>query len=294
MFEARSQRLPFRYLELTISLGIVYLITFSPGTFNGEWSVLALDGKITSSQDGYDQIFAQTDLCSIGWVNILGTGRSGTTTILDMLRLVPQLHIRGETKLLKPAEEMYATVTTGTSRTRFDLREVPQGPMLHRRINKTHLLLALQHWFVAVNPLSTDDYSGSDVRFGFKEISFERGHLDLMEKLFPCGKFILSVRRDIGEQSKSAWWSQSFSQNQSIAAIHNKTTQLVDWHKHLGPERSFLVFLEDFSPIVFNEMLRWIGIGGCTYFKVLHSNNKSYASDSNTSGALSGKCYMNT
>lgn len=122
-------------------------------------------GKILLSQNAHDRVFSQAGLCSTSWVHVLGTGRSGTTTILDMLRLVSQLHIRGETKLLKPALDLYTTVTVGTPETGFSLNEDTRGPMVHRAIKDTHLLLALQHWFLAINPLSSYDYARTDVLF---------------------------------------------------------------------------------------------------------------------------------
>jgi hypothetical protein len=180
------------------------------------------------------------------FVFILGTGRSGSTSLMWLLNALPGVHIAGENmgigNLLAELSQS-AVETERRSRiyagwaSRIDAPRVQCGLV--------RLLLRL------VNPPP-----GARI-IGFKTIRvFERAYQ--LATLLPCARFVVNVRGDRHTQRKS-----SFFRLRSKAAerglLENRTTALLafaDEHRN----NSFVVRTEDLTIRGTQGLLNWLGL----------------------------------
>lgn len=209
------------------------------------------------------------------WQFIVGPGRSGTTTTMMMIDEIPGYYITGENHgIVNDLQEIFEDVQ-------------PRLPSLNgalRRdgaISEQHLLCAMQD-LVRASLGAFDE--GHITTIGFKEIRFKtQEDMAFIRKLFPCAKFIVVTRRDPSEAVGSGWWTE-----ENIASNEEQTRMLESWQSR-NKAISFLLHLEDFSLEKFNEMLAWMGVTGCAYTQVAHSNQGGY-SDGRGDAKMNGTC----
>lgn len=225
-------------------------------------------------------------LCERPWLLILSTGRAGSTTILEMLEYVPQLHVRGETHMLVDAQKFLRQAEEGTG------QQLGQqdGAFQHAAISKESLLLVLQDWFVAMNPPYEGEHIDEDTVWGIKEVGWTFDHIEFYEELFPCAKFIFNMRNNLEDQAKSGYFAKRA--DKIITKLEQRTKDVHTLHNRLGPERSILLALEEFSVETFNELLDWLEIDGCRYTSLLHANKHGYNADHRDHSILEGDCYF--
>jgi hypothetical protein len=216
---------------------------------------------------------------------VLAVGRSGSTTILEMLELVPQLRLRGESFALLGFSDFLGGTHNGNR------MEAEEGPWEHDALDWEHVYAAWQNFYLSIIPGYPPSADEGPVVFGTKEVAgWEVEHLQEYEKLFPCARFVLSVRKDLQAESRSAFYHHTPN---AFKVVTQKTAALRKWQTHLGNDRSFLMYLEDFSPGNFTSLLNWMGIEGCSYVSVLHANDHgTYHKDVGMSshGILDGEC----
>ena len=163
---------------------------------------------------------ASCDLCERDFVLILGTGRSGSTTLLEALNGLPGVHLRGENHgTLWAAFEIFRrALAEGPDESRLSAFE-------HGPIDEQQVLCTLQNLFLAIDPTPSQGAPPARVR-GFKELvlpaslvradgAARRGaapgeeeppeHLPatpddwfhFAQRLFPCARIVLNFRRDV-------------------------------------------------------------------------------------------------
>jgi hypothetical protein len=222
----------------------------------------------------------------IRWLIVVATGRSGSTTVMDMLNALPTVSVRGE-----------MSGTVGLSIDMLDAadagREVKDGPLRHFQASEQALECILERWFATLCTPSWQEKRGEYV--GFKELfwemsrrsvsthSFERLAL-LMERVFPGAKFVLSTREDTAAQSKSGFWAsqgvvkeQRLPRNvtgyQTKGLLDVSTALLRQWGHRLGPDRSYWLPLprNGFTIQQFNDLAQWLGVP-CRFLSIAHAN----------------------
>jgi hypothetical protein len=232
-------------------------------------------------------ISSPSPLCERPFLIILGTGRSGSTSVLEMLNLIPQLHLRGETGLM--GKSSYVDQLGESKGLQFGAEK---GAWEHSKLDPVPLYTAVQDTYIAMNQISSDERSISHIVYGMKEVSWEPSKFDLyFHNIFPCAKVIVNVRKDLEAQRKSAFYKKLGRAND----LRQRTNALLALHEKLGPKRSFLIELEAFSVDIFNQLLDWVGISGCNFSSVLHANpHNSYkpAKTSDLEQVLQGECFL--
>ena len=207
------------------------------------------------------------DLCLDNkWVFVVSTGRSGSTTLAAMLGALPDTYISGENggmasslrDLYRKAKEMH-----------FGRRN---GPRFHETVEETVLLCDMQEY-------ARDAIGATDAgTLGWKEIRYSRADLQFLKRLFPCARFVINVRRDVGAQAQSAFWKDG---NDSERKLRTATDALLLWQSE-NADRSKVLYLEDFSKGAFDDLATWFG-HACRYEALVHANaNNSYASSVRT------------
>ena len=229
-------------------------------------------------------------------------GRTGSTTLLNMLNAHPAVVLRGEDhNLLADALRLWRTVS---------LQPFFKGPFLRKAISPNNLLCDLQRFVEdtiragrETSAAMTKRQQGSRHIIGLKEIrwmdiepdlsSAYPGRdsslllLDFATLLFPCGRFIFNVRSDMaalsGSWAKLGWVNDS---NAHAKEMHITKIKAAAWKKHLewrdrgSSWRSFWLPLENFTIPNFNELLSWMGEDHCRFAEIFHDNyNRSYLRD---------------
>ncbi|KAL3787889.1 hypothetical protein ACHAW5_007252 [Stephanodiscus triporus] len=203
------------------------------------------------------------DCSAYDFVFIVATGRSGSTTLMTFLNSIPGVHISGEndgqTKRLRWIYESMRNIGQGRRRivawaNTYDMSEIKQD----MRTMLIHM----------INPPA-----GSDT-IGFKEIRFHSKDLDFIKMLFPCAKFILSIRENVSKQAKSAFHKKSEYNSTTVKATLKKENAILSSLARKHPDSMYLVKLEDFSVQEFDNMLQFLGRRECKTLRVPKLNMK--------------------
>lgn len=246
------------------------------------------------------------DLCNdSNFLFIFGTGRSGTTTILNMLNTVPNINLAGENYgELKAFHALYEN-----AKNYLGFQDRRDKVVFHGEMDSHELLCTIQSWIRTTigkpsNPSNTNI-------IGFKEIrhkpnqkaqrlapdesqKYEKANTstdyfyDFLLKAFPCSRIVINYRQNTTQQHLSRihhGWTKS------PGSLQEESESMIAWHLK-NKERSFLLPLEEFSTDNFNHLLGFLGIENCTFTKVCHSNShrkRGFNNDSRNAH-LQGKC----
>ena len=189
------------------------------------------------------------------WAFVWATGRSGSTTILEMLNAVPCVALSGENGRFMEVLQTLDTVT----------RDLHGGTAAWRnRIAFDKLARVEADWIA----LLMDDPRRSVA--GFKEVRTQS--IPFVVHLFPDAHHIISYRRNHTSQVQSR--PQDFNATDASLTMHEAAIR-----RALAKQNTFELPLEDFGVDAFNAMLRWLGIPTFRFSRVLHSNDGGYNSD---------------
>lgn len=240
-------------------------------------TISQLAAQVSALQQTNDQLTTQMksrscDLCEQTWVFVVATGRSGSTTVMEMLNEIPGFRIGGENN--GAASHMYELFQTY-----FDQIAIKCGPGACTEawytpdVKKKDLLCALQQFARALVGRYPDDTKV----LGWKEFRWKsKQEMDFMRLLFPCAKFVINIRKDTVAEANSAFMKDGAT---TPAVLDAANKMLTDWAAQQAESTTFELPLEQFSVGRFNKLLGWLDITGCTYTTVLHANaNNGYSS----------------
>lgn len=217
-------------------------------------ALMTLQSGHNRHQGGEDE-----DLDQQQWLFILGTGRSGSTSILEMVNAIPGFFLAGENDGIM-SEFLHLMKHRESQKERQLFSAWQSGNVSEQRL--LHILQAYTREIIGWN-------GEHPHTVGFKEIRHtDKEELDLFLKVFPNAKFIIST----GTPSRQA---QSYMHQNMIG---NNLTQLEEMNQHLADwgrkqsDRAFMLPLDEFSVARFNEMLDWLGVNNCRYTRVAHAN----------------------
>lgn len=270
------------------------------------------------------------DLCADRWLFVVSVGgRTGSTTLLEMLLAHPAFDIAGENNgLLGSARAMWDTASL-LEQNKGAVKNLSRAHVAYTRpaVQPLDLLCSLQSFFGAVT--SSDAGPGASAGAGdhrvrgFKEIRWSPRQLGLdtsarggpqqaagldrtsmvrfLDALFPCSRVVFNSRT--AASSTFSWGggggggeSDDAAMAASLLDLHHR------WQATPGQRwKSFWLTLGDddlpgdFTPAGFNELLAWAGEGGCRYTDVPHANMGAHFSKMgqlNASALLRGEDCM--
>jgi len=238
------------------------------------------------------------NLCAHDWVIVLATGRSGSTSVLQMLNALPGFFIAGEHRgaiknLMGFWREVFQTPgmpTNWAGKTdvvgfKNNTRSI--GAWFHAARSKKHVLCTLQK---AAQTLLGDIDGSIYTTLGFKEIRYDNKEaLTFLTQLFPCARFVVNIRRNLKAQSHSAFWNQPGKRDEVLKVLKSESQTLRGWQAK-DRSRRFLLELEDFSTHTFNSLLHWLGVTGCKYKQVAHANDDNSYNKLSAEALLAGTC----
>jgi len=229
-------------------------------------------------------------------------GRTGSTTVLNMLNAHPIIRLAGENNgMLKDTVTMYLKAAQGIS-VGFSGNAYSRG-----KLSPVGMLSKLQqYWDLAMKSAEDEpDPPATPIR-GFKEITWDEDTLAMLDLLFPCHRKIFSVRNNESEHLESINSAfpgahKSGGGPATVATALLKTFRDYAHALHLrdqlvAPWRSFWLPLEEFTKEKFSELYEWLGEYGCTWTDVLHSNegeeNMNVNAVTDARKMLHGKCTL--
>lgn len=214
------------------------------------------------------------------WLFIWSTGRSGSTTLLDMVNLLPGVHLTGENRMTEPAMNLWDSWYMRMARRSKGKSE--DGASQRNTLDFDKFRAALQAWFAAITPLKAINNSASTkIIKGWKDVHFRPENARFLQEVFPCSRFIFNIRSNVSQQALSG----HFKNQVNPQTLQNRNEEIYALHSKIGPEASYLMALEDFSPTSFSNLFTWLGFPNCTPTKLIHSNSKGWTADRTTDKA---------
>ena len=244
--------------------------------------------------------------CSGRYVFVIAAGRSGSTTVLNMLNSLPGLSMSGENSgALKDLVQYWnhsvveAMNHDGTRRVKnmhatiesnFDPELRPPamrtGPWMHNDIQSLRALPKLQELYrlttgLGLAPTANDGGGAFEYAVGSKVLGHRLGNVFdtvmLASKLFPCSKFVWSVRRSHDEWYESLTKLKfGIEESEAKVLMHEMDAM----HQQLPKKQSLWLELETFSgeanasTVTFNKLANFLKFPAeeCRFANVMHSN----------------------
>lgn len=224
----------------------------------------------------------ECDLCggSQQWLFIVATGRSGSTTMLEMLNAIPGFYLSGENYgVMDKVMRIYdgrANVS--------DWARAGDSRFQSKPVSETRLLCSLQLFVKAV--LGEFSMDRTEV-IGFKEIRHTSPkQRAFWKKVFPCGRFIVNTRKNTTKQHQS-----QFQKFLSLSSLESYTRDLLRWQAQNSRD-VYKLQLEDYSVGNFNKLLSFLGITGCNFTDMAWANKRGTWNSDSTRARVSGRCTM--
>ena len=222
----------------------------------------AAENSRHSNQTGSTGAIDVTDGCERNWLFQVSTGRSGSTSLMDMLNDLPNVYIAGENDGL--FESLYALHKSSISTEVKGKNGAYHGAWWHHPVERSKLeRIARTYVESAIGLKQNQNYTW----VGFKEIRFGTAdELDYLLSLFPCSKVIVNIRRDVVRQHESA-----FKEKSPISKLKSHNDMLLKWSKKY-PKRVFTLALEDFNLDNLNRLAVWLDFPNCHFKQIAHAN----------------------
>jgi len=224
----------------------------------------------------------ECDLCGgkQQWLFIMATGRSGSTTMLEMLNAVPGFYLAGENYgLLEKVWQIYESTMNASQRAKDGDARFHGNP-----VSEHGLLCSLQLLVRAtLGEFGTDRASV----VGFKEIRHTSGRQrTFWKKAFPCARFIVNTRRNTTRQHNSQF--QKFLSLSSLEAY----TKDLEQYQARHTEYVHQLQLESYSVGGFNQLLNSLGVSGCNFTDMAWANKRGDWRGDDTHARISGNCQI--
>lgn len=232
------------------------------------------------------------DLCATRWLFIASVGgRTGSTSLLDMVNAHPAFSLAGETEGGAAGVGMLSyAMSVWDGAADKDATKAASDTMGRGEADVAELLCGLQRSILATSLEAGETLASvADKVRGFKEVRWappglgERhgtrtrdltSMLRFVEALFPCSRVIFSDRAEDEADS-----SIVLTPDDEAAAVRRAwrpyAAALESWH-------GYWMDVANFSVGEFNSLLRWAGEpraeeGGCEFTGVLHANDGGYS-----------------
>ena len=228
--------------------------------------------------------------CKRRYLFIISQGRSGSTTMKNMLNFLPGVRIRGEMGLsIKRILQVFSEDET------LNLQgESPdfRASFGHHKYRVNHMTCPVQTLMEAINPPESDTFNDEMTIIGFKEIRIHSmKEIDFLLKHFPCSRFIFNIRSTGLEESQNKHFKNprfTMARNILIPSLYKEL------EKKLGPKQLIKMDMSDWSKTNGNHftiLASWLGFKDCVYTSLVHDNIYGYIGNQETLH-LGDKCRL--
>jgi len=210
--------------------------------------------------------------CDKQFLFILAQGRSGSTTLKNMINLLPGVRIGGEIgDTIEKMENLWSYLLED-EQLLVNARGSPNERFGHNSFPPEHLSCAAQKFIENLNPPS--EKVDTDTIIGFKELRIDTlRQIEFLLTHFPCSKFIFNVRNDplSLKYSQKKWLGNEdlVAKSEKVPLVHRYLKQ------RLGSNRVYFMDMIEWSKSEgkdFNTLANWLGFENCIFPDVLHDN----------------------
>ena len=241
--------------------------------------------------------------CNRRFLFIVSMGRSGSTTLMNMFDDLPGVRLSGENwglmnkfyEIGQSLQFLYRHESGPTAKKHYDMP------------NAQSLACSYQHFTAAINPPhkeileSYDSYQEDDVPtiIGFKTVrlhfldSTPEKVANFFMRNFPCSRVIVNIRNDFDNILESRRTASFEPYMRNEAGIESELQFLTAFAKEMGPERSKLLNMGEWTNdvSVLNDAVNWLGFEGCAFTSIKHDNNGRYRLDWKYEPNLGENCH---
>jgi len=232
--------------------------------------------------------------CNRRYLFIVATGRSGSTTLLQMLNFLPNMRLSGENNNeLYIASLLASNLKKSSSSMAYD--EEVEGAWMHHKIPTQAMACPIQHVVSTLTPppsevlhavnetgaLSVEDYDQSTI-LGLKAVRIQKSEWSPIEaaaffkESFPCSRIVVNIRSDTKSQAASTTklgWSKNPSA--AVEGLVRETEFLAEFAENLGADTARLIDMTMWTKniSVLNDLLDWLGYKNCHFKHIVHANH---------------------
>jgi len=228
------------------------------------------------------------NLCEHAWLFVVSVGgRTGSTTILNMLNAHPIIRLAGENHELPVVYQNWLNIAdVASSHNVIDYPILFQGPDERGPMSPLDLACNVQNYMMQLSsPIRHLQPKPLTPIFGFKDITWNSTTVDFARMLFPCSRFIFNS--NLNATASVASRSESFSPDHTEAhkkVLKESAASFEKFNRWINATiaqdkaegkgwRNFFLPIEDFSVDTFNRLLLWLGETGCQYTGLIHANS---------------------
>ena len=237
--------------------------------------------------------------CLHRYLFILAQSRSGSTTIRNMINVLPNMRIGGETgQLINDMTNLFNEAATNPS-FKAGGRDFKKAWGHYSYDGPSYLVCPAQSILHALNPPppNGDDDEGQTI-LGIKEIKVNsEDKIKFLMKYFPCSRFIFNIRTEKeGEDGGSDSVKKNFEEDKWLELRKTFPALFKKFHDKLGPTRSYYMDMaewskEDVGISQFNDLAKWLGYEKCVYTDIFHDHERGYKINSANNINLGEECH---
>lgn len=213
--------------------------------------------------------------CDKKFLFVLAQGRSGSTTMKNMLNELPGVRLSGEVgDTIKEMKHLWDYILNNENLVRG--RGNFKGSWGHNDYPPSYLSCPAQMLIESINPPQNFEDEESKSIIGFKEIRVDS--IETMEFLlafFPCSRFVFNIRSDPVGLLRSQ--NMNFGNDGYSDSTSDKLPELYrKFYDMLGPNRAYFMDMVQWSKMdgkkYFDELAKWLRFENCSYPGILHDN----------------------
>jgi len=251
--------------------------------------------------------------CKQRFILLLATARSGSTTLLKMFNLLPNVRLSGENNNeLFIASKVESNLHIKNHNILDPSYEEQSAAWIHNNVPDGAMGCVIQkvlstinpppHWVIKSKRVSVKIYD-KDTILGAKMVRFHGGTwsskeaANFLKRNFPCSRVVINIRSDLDSQISS--WVNAFQitneerKNSRKKDLVKANTFLMNMAEELGHDMAqgidMVEWSDDGGLHILNDLLLWMGFQGCTFKKLLHENHDGFGGD-DTYMNLGEKC----
>ena len=287
-------------LLLSVVVAVVQLAIFSPSMMT------TTESNVISSQKSM-QLAPDYHWCPFGAENcdgtalcqpcrdrfliIVATGRSGSTTLMQMIDSLPNMRISGENlNALRSIRAFLADLTVSLKASNSNSHFVAWK---HNPVPQQSFACLAQQAIKTINPpllaegkqFLLDDNDENNI-IGFKTIRFLEGLkpgqegivVKFVKDYFPCSRIVVNIRSDEAAQRKSSWYA--FNED-ARSKITNHTRGLQRVAELFGSQQAMVMDSSEWSTNItkLNQLVDWLGFSRECHFRSLVKCNTNKKTD---------------
>jgi len=232
--------------------------------------------------------------CQRRFLLIIATGRSGSTSLLRMMNLLPGVRLSGENNNELNSEKKALDNLWDVGHFQANIHNNAKGAWAHNAIPDGSLSCPIQQMFEALDPpekqiMLQENFDDSHEIIGFKTVRFHihnggENLVKFVKNHLPCTRVLVNFRSDVQAQFKSR--AKVFNDKRGSAPILVENEKMKRIAELFGKEYARILDMSNWTKPetgldALNHAVEWLGFQNCKFNRLYHENNNGYQGDPN-------------